>query len=48
MRVLGHDQITDIYLLVLAVVDGGCLVTLDHRVTTTTVIGAEATTLLLL
>jgi predicted nucleic acid-binding protein len=39
-RVLGHNQITDIYLLALAVAQGGCLVTLDHGVSTSTVVGA--------
>lgn len=39
-RVLGHDQITDLYLMALAVVHDGCLVTLDHRITTTTIFGA--------
>ena len=47
-RVLGHNQITDIYLLALAVVNDGCLVTLDHRVAPTTVAGASARNLLLL
>ncbi len=36
-RVLGHNQITDIYLLALAVARQGCFVTLDHRVTLSTV-----------
>jgi toxin-antitoxin system PIN domain toxin len=47
-RVLGHNQITDVYLLALAVAKGGCLVTLDHRVTLNTVHGAAARNLLLL
>ncbi len=47
-RVLGHNQITDIYLLALAVIRDGCLVTLDHRVATSTVAGASAKHLLLL
>ncbi|MBU6257261.1 MAG: VapC toxin family PIN domain ribonuclease [Burkholderiales bacterium] len=47
-RVLGHNQITDIYLLALAVAHRGCLVTLDHRVAIGTVIGASAANLLLL
>ena len=46
-RVLGHDQITDIYLLALAVINDGCLVTLDHRVATSTVSGASTKHLLL-
>lgn len=41
-RVMGHDQITDVYLLALAVARGGCLVTLDHGVAITTVPGAVA------
>ena len=32
-RILGHNQITDAYLLALAVARGGTLITLDHRVT---------------
>ena len=47
-RVFGHNQITDIYLLALAVVNDGCLVTLDHRAATSTVVGAGARNLLLL
>ena len=47
-RVLGHNQITDVYLLALAVARGGCLVTLDHRVALSTVVGAGAANLLLL
>ena len=47
-RVLGHNQITDVYLLALAVAHGGCLVTLDHRVAASTVPGATAKHLLLL
>jgi uncharacterized protein len=47
-RVLGHNQITDVYLLALAVVRSGCLVTLDHRVALSTVVGATADNLLLL
>ena len=47
-RVLGHNQITDIYLLALAVVNDGSLVTMDHRVATTTVVGASTRNLLLL
>ena len=47
-RVLGHNQITDLYLLALAVANEGCLVTLDHRVAVSTVVGAEARHLLLL
>ena len=47
-RVLGHNQITDVYLLALVVINDGCLVTLDHRVATSTVAGASARHLLLL
>ncbi|MFM9881011.1 MAG: PIN domain-containing protein [Burkholderiaceae bacterium] len=39
-RVLGHNQITDAYLLALAVAHKACLVTLDHRVALSTVHGA--------
>lgn len=41
-RVMGHNQITDVYLLALAVAHGGCLVTLDHGVALSTVPGATA------
>ena len=47
-RVLGHNQITDVYLLALAVAHQGCLVTLDHRVALSTVVGATAENLVLL
>lgn len=47
-RVLGHNQITDVYLLALAVANKGCLVTLDHRVALSTAMGAEAKNLMLL
>jgi uncharacterized protein len=47
-RVLGHNQITDVYLLALSVANKGCLVTLDHRVTLSTVLGAAPRTLMLL
>ncbi len=47
-RVLGHNQITDVYLLALSVANKGCLVTLDHRVALSTVNGAEARNLMLL
>ncbi len=47
-RVLGHNQITDVYLLALAVAHGGCLVTLDHGVAISTVTGAAPQNLLLL
>ena len=45
-RVMGHNQITDVYLLALAVSRGGCLVTLDHRATRSAVPGAEPNHLL--
>ena len=47
-RVLGHNQITDVYLLALAVANQGCLATLDHRVALSTVIGAGKEHLMLL
>ena len=47
-RVLGHNQITDVYLLALAVAHKGCLATLDHRVALNTVQGAAAKNLVLL
>ena len=45
-RVLGHNQITDVYLLALALTNSGCLVTLDHRVALSTVIGANSESLI--
>ena len=47
-RVLGHNQITDVYLLALAVANAGCLVTLDHRVALSTVHSASSGNLMLL
>lgn len=47
-RVLGHNQVTDIYLLALAKAHHGCLATLDHRVALSTVVGASAKNLRLL
>ena len=47
-RVLGHNQITDIYLLALAVARLGCFVTLDHRVTLSTVNSGTPKNLMLL
>ena len=41
-RLLGHKQITDVYLLALAVKHGGRFVTLDRRVTLSAVRGAGA------
>lgn len=40
-RVMGHNQITDVYLLALAVARGGALATLDHRVALTAVRSAQ-------
>lgn len=39
-RVMGNNQIADVYFLALAVANHGCLATLDHRVTLTTIVGA--------
>lgn len=39
-RIMGHGQITDVYLLALAVARRGCLATLDRRVSLTTVVDA--------
>ena len=47
-RVMGHNQITDVYLLALAVARGGALATLDHRVALNAVRGAQARHLRLL
>ena len=47
-RVMGHGQITDVYLLALATAHNGCLVTLDHGVTLSTVPGAAAKNLVLI
>ena len=47
-RVMGHNQITDVYLLALAASNQGCLATLDHRVSLNTIIGATSRNLLLL
>ena len=47
-RVLGHNQITDVYLLALAVANQGCLATLDHRVAISTVVGASKEHLMLM
>jgi uncharacterized protein len=47
-RILGHNQITDVYLLALAVLHGGALATLDHRIALTTVKGAEKSNLMIL
>jgi uncharacterized protein len=47
-RVMGHNQITDAYLLALAVAHDGALATLDHRVALSSVRGAQAKHLQLL
>jgi hypothetical protein len=47
-RVLGHRQLTDIYLLGLAVKNGGRLVTLDSGIAHQAVRDAEATALVVL
>lgn len=47
-RVMGHNQITDVYLLALAVAHDGTLATLDHRVAISAVRGAQAKHLQLL
>ena len=47
-RILGHNQITDAYLLALAVTNKGCLTTLDHRVALSAVVGATSANLRLL
>ena len=47
-RVQGHNQITDLYLLALAVRHGGCLVTLDQAIALSSVHGATPAHLLLL
>jgi uncharacterized protein len=47
-RVLGHNQITDVYLLALVVSKKSCLVTLDHRMALSAVRGARAEHLMLL
>ncbi len=47
-RVLGHNQITDVYLLALAVSHGGCLASFDHRIALSTVASAQAKHLMLL
>ena len=39
---MGHNQITDAYLLALAVARAGALATLDHQVALNAVRGAQA------
>ena len=46
--ILGPKQITDVYLLALAVKNGGRLVTFDHRISFAAVRGAEARHLVVL
>jgi uncharacterized protein len=43
-----HKQLTDIYLLGLAVAHGGCLVTFDRHIALSNVIGASAQNLIVL
>ena len=45
---MGHNQITDVYLLALAVAHGGALATLDHRVALNAVRDAQGKHLQLL
>jgi predicted nucleic acid-binding protein len=40
-RILGHRQVTDTYLLALAVRHGGRFVTFDRRISSEAVIGAQ-------
>jgi uncharacterized protein len=47
-RVTGHNQITDVYLLALAVANNSALATFDQRVAITAVHGAQKSNLLLL
>ncbi len=47
-RIAGHNQITDAYLLALAVKHDATLATLDHRIALSSVHGANADHLLLL
>jgi len=47
-RVQGHNQITDLYLLGLAVHHGGCLVSFDQAISLTSVLGATPKHLVLL
>jgi toxin-antitoxin system PIN domain toxin len=45
---IGHRQITDIYLLALAVKHGGRLITFDRRISTEAVVGASPSNLVVL
>jgi uncharacterized protein len=47
-RIMGHNQITDLYLLALAVKHKGAIATLDHRIAIETVRGAQTSNLLVL
>lgn len=47
-RVQGHNQITDLYLLALAVHNGGCLASFDQGIALSSVRNARAENLLLL
>jgi predicted nucleic acid-binding protein len=47
-RIHGHNQITDVYLLALAVRHGGCLVTFDQAISLSAVPGATSRHLRLL
>lgn len=47
-RVYGHNQITDLYLLALAVAHGGALATFDHRIALNAVKSADKQHLILL
>lgn len=47
-RVKGHRQLTDVYLLALAVHHGGCLATFDRRISPAAVTGATSEHLALL
>jgi uncharacterized protein len=44
-RVHGHQQVTDVYLLALAVKHKGCLVTFDRAIALSAVVGAQAKSL---
>jgi uncharacterized protein len=46
--VLGHRQVTDTYLLALAVHHGGRLITFDQRITTKAIVGAKASDLVVI
>ncbi len=47
-HVMGHNQITDVYLLALAVAHDGCLASFDRRIALSTVSSAKAKHLVLL